>query len=62
MKVIKTVIGVGAILIGIVWLLQGLDVIPGSAMSGQTRFAIAGLVALVGGLVIIVDTWRTKSE
>ena len=61
MKVIKTIIGVVAVLIGIVWFLQGIDVIQDSAMSDQTRFAIAGLVAFGGGIVLLVDTWRKKA-
>ena len=61
MKVIKTVIGVLAILVGIVWFLQGINILPDSAMSGQTRFVIAGLVALGGGVVLLVDTWRKNS-
>ena len=61
MKVIKTIIGVVAVLIGIVWFFQGINVIPGSTMSGQTQFAIAGIVATVGGVVLIVDSWRKKA-
>jgi len=61
MKVIKTIIGVLAVLIGIVWFLQGINVLPGSDMSGQARFAIAGIVALGGGAVILFDTWRRKA-
>jgi uncharacterized membrane protein len=61
MKVIKTIIGVLAVLIGFVWFLQGINVIPDSTMSGQARFIIAGIVAMVGGVVILVDTWRQKA-
>ncbi len=62
MKVVKTIIGVLAILVGLVWLLQGTNLLVGSAMSGEIRFAIAGLVALLGGIVIIIDTWRKPSS
>ena len=62
MKVIKTIIGVVAVLIGIVWFFQGINVIPDSAMSGETRFVIAGIVAIVGGVVLIVDSWRQKAD
>jgi uncharacterized membrane protein len=60
MKVIKTVIGVLAILVGMVWLLQGSNLLPDSAMSGQIRILLAGLLALAGGVAILVDTWRKK--
>ena len=41
------ILGVLAVLVGIVWTLQGLDVLKGSGMSGQPMWAIIGL-ALVG--------------
>jgi len=44
-------IGVGALiaLVGIVFMLQGLGAIGGSAMSGSTFWAVAGpVIALVG--------------
>jgi len=47
----NTLIAVGAILIlvGAVWFLQGIDVLGGSGMSGETLWAVIGpIVALVG--------------
>jgi hypothetical protein len=42
------------ILVGAVWFLQGVGVLPGSVMSGQTRWAIYGGLAFVVGLVLLV--------
>lgn len=36
MKIISNIVGVLLILAGGVWFLQGLNVLPGSVMSGQT--------------------------
>ena len=49
-------IAVGAILIlmGIVWFLQGINVLPGSFMSGQTRWAVNGVIAIAAGLLLVV--------
>lgn len=46
----------GAILavIGLVWTLQGLDVLGGSVMSGSAFWATVGPVILVVGLVLVV--------
>ncbi len=38
---------------GLVWTLQGLNVLPGSAMSGSSFWATAGPIVLVVGLVLI---------
>jgi hypothetical protein len=40
--------------IGLVWTLQGFNVLGGSAMSGSPTWAIIGPIVLVVGLVLIV--------
>ncbi len=60
MKVILMIVGVLLILIGIVWFLQGINVLPGSFMSGQIQFAIAGIVAAIVGTGLIVYSRRQK--
>lgn len=49
-------IGLGVLLslIGAVWTLQGLNVLPGSIMTGQPFWAGAGIVTLLAGLGLIV--------
>ena len=39
--------------VGLVWTLQGLDVLRGSAMSGSSLWATIGPIVLVVGLVLI---------
>jgi hypothetical protein len=55
MRWLWIVIGVLAVVAGVVWTLQGLDVLGGSGMSGKTLWAVVGpIVALVGlGLVVV---------
>jgi LPXTG-motif cell wall-anchored protein len=60
MKVILTIVGVLMILTGIVWFLQGINVLPGSFMTGQIEFAIAGIVAAIIGTGLIVYSRRRK--
>jgi hypothetical protein len=40
-------------LVGVVWLLQGVGVLPGSFMTGQTFWAVMGAILIVvGGLLV----------
>jgi hypothetical protein len=50
---VKGVVGVVCLLIGLVWIGQGVGLLPGSVMSGQMMWAIIGLVlVLVGGWLL----------
>ena len=51
---ISLVAGVILLLIGILWTLQGSNVITGSGMSGQKLWFLIGLVAAVVGIVLLV--------
>jgi len=48
------VIGIVLILLGLVWTLQGFNVIGGSAMSGSSLWATVGPIVLLVGVVLIV--------
>jgi hypothetical protein len=54
MRLIWLVVGIIALLIGIVWTLQGLNILRGGGMSGHSIFTVIGLVVGVIGLVLIV--------
>jgi hypothetical protein len=49
----RVVAGVVSSLIGVVWILQGLDIAKGSGMSGQAIWAVFGVVLLVVGVVLL---------
>ncbi len=51
-KPLWVVVGVVVALIGVLWTLQGFDVIHGSSMSGTTTWSIIGPVVLVVGVAI----------
>jgi hypothetical protein len=57
MRVVLNVVGVVMILLGSVWILQGINLLRGSFMSGQMQWAVrGGILALVGiGLVSWVN-------
>lgn len=46
--------GIALAAIGLVWTLQGVDVLGGSVMSGSPFWGIVGVVLLVTGLALIV--------
>lgn len=46
-------IGLFLALIGLVWILQGLNVLGGSVMSGRPVFSWIGLVVVLGGAVLM---------
>ena len=51
---VSLVIGVVLVLIGIVWTLQGLDILGGSGMSGVGLWAVIGpFVALIGVVIAL---------
>lgn len=53
MKWLGYVLGGLMLLTGVVWLLQGLGFLPGSFMTGQPEWAVAGgLSIVVGGMVL----------
>ncbi|MES2340764.1 MAG: hypothetical protein V4597_03730 [Pseudomonadota bacterium] len=58
MKLIVTIFGALLALLGGVWVLQGLNILPGSFMTGDIKWAIYGGIAVVVGLILIVWSRR----
>ena len=57
-------VGVGAVLdlVGTVWILQGLNILPGSFMTGQPFWAGAGLVAMLAGMALLILGVRRRAN
>ena len=62
MKIFFNVIAVLLILVGEVWFLQGINVLPGSFMTGQIRWAVYGGIAVVAGIGLLVWNRRQKQQ
>ena len=45
-------IGAVMVVIGAVWFFQGIGILPGSVMSGQTFWAYAGAVLVIVGAIL----------
>jgi hypothetical protein len=55
MKTPLTVIGIMLLAVGGIWFLQGIGVLPGSFMTGQTKWAVIGAITVgVGGVMLVV--------
>jgi uncharacterized membrane protein YozB (DUF420 family) len=44
MKIILNIVAALLIVTGIVWILQGINILPGSFMTGNTHWTLAGLL------------------
>jgi hypothetical protein len=61
MRVILNVFAVLLVIAGCVFFLQGINVLPGSFMTGQTRWAvIGGLCVILGILILMAPNKRTS--
>jgi hypothetical protein len=62
MKRTFIIAGIVSLLAGTIWLLQGLGILPGSVMSGQSFWAWTGIVSIVaGGVLLFLGLTRRAS-
>jgi hypothetical protein len=55
MRWVWVIVGVIALAFGVLWTLQGLNIVTGSAMSGQGLFVIIGpIVGLIGLALLFI--------
>jgi hypothetical protein len=48
------------VLVGAIWFLQGINVLPGSFMTGQIRWAVYGGIAILAGISLLLATNRRR--
>jgi hypothetical protein len=53
MRWVRAVVGVLLTLVGLLWILQGINVIGGSGMSGHGQYAVLGIVVAALGLWLL---------
>jgi hypothetical protein len=54
MKLVLTLVGGLAVLLGCVWILQGINILPGSFMTGDIKWAIYGAILAIVGVAVIL--------
>lgn len=57
MKWILNTVGLVLLGIGAIWFLQGINILPGSFMTGQKEWALYGAIAMVAGLA---NLWTAR--
>jgi uncharacterized membrane protein HdeD (DUF308 family) len=61
MRIAFNVLAALCLLTGCVWFLQGINILPGSFMSGQTKWAAYGGLLLVAGIALLIAANRRRS-
>jgi hypothetical protein len=60
MRMTLKILGVLLVATGCIWFLQGINVIPGSFMTGQTKWAAYGAVSLIAGVGLVIAGSRRR--
>lgn len=60
MRIGMRILGVLLILMGCVWILQGINALPGSFMTGQTQWAVYGAISALAGIALLVAASRRR--
>jgi hypothetical protein len=62
MRIIWSILGAVLVLFGGIWFLQGINVLPGSFMTGQIRWAVYGGIAVIVGIILLLKAnWRRRA-
>jgi hypothetical protein len=62
MKVTLNIVGAVLVLLGAIWFLQGINVLPGSFLTGQTKWAVYGGIAIIAGISLILASNRKRLD
>jgi hypothetical protein len=61
MRIVINVLGAILMLFGAIWFLQGINVLPGSFMTGQIRWAVYGGIAFAAGVALLLTAGRRRN-
>ena len=62
MKWLLNILGVILALVGVIWILQGVNILPGSFMSGHILYAILGIIVGAVGAFLLTFTNRRRKD
>ena len=62
MTITLNIVGSLLVLFGAIWFLQGINVMPGSFMSGKTQWAVYGGIAVAAGISLLVAANRRRKS
>ena len=58
MRIVVRIIAVMLVTLGVIWLLQGVGILPGSFMTGQLKWAAYGALSVAVGVALLV--WNRR--
>jgi uncharacterized membrane protein HdeD (DUF308 family) len=61
MRIAFNISGVLFLLVGCVWILQGVNILPGSFMTGQTKWALFGTLLAAAGIALLISANRRRA-
>jgi hypothetical protein len=62
MRLVRAIVGGLLTLVGLLWILQGVNVIGGSGMSGHGQYAVLGIIAGLIGVWLLQVAIRARQE
>jgi hypothetical protein len=60
MRILLTVVGALLLLMGATWFFQGINVLPGSFMTGQKQWAVYGAISAAVGIALLTIARRRR--
>jgi uncharacterized membrane protein HdeD (DUF308 family) len=60
MRLVLNSVGIVLVVLGGIWFLQGIGVLPGSFMTGQTQWAVYGGIAILAGIAALAAARRMR--
>lgn len=61
MKTTFKILSILLMITGVIWFLQGINILPGSFMTGQIQWAVYGGIAFVVGIVLWIASKKYGS-
>jgi hypothetical protein len=61
MRIALNVLGILFLLSGLIWFFQGINVLPGSFMTGQIQWAVYGGILVVAGIGCLIAAKRRRT-
>jgi hypothetical protein len=58
MKIGLRIVGICMMLAGAVWVLQGINILPGSFMTGQMEWAVYGVLTMAAAIALFIFAGR----
>ena len=60
MRIATRILAILLLGMGVVWILQGVNILPGSFMTGQIQWAYRGAAVAVAGAILLLSAGRGR--